>query len=389
MALNISQLSTPVTEEEATSTLLSWLATSGFVTTSWVSGSVQLTLIRLFASVYARLTEYVATLVSWGFNDTATGEALTRFSRSRYANERNPAVAAQHRVVFTCSASSGPYSFDVGDLIVGDVYGNVFTNTLACSIASGGTLTTTVVCDTPGAAGNVGAVGTIIRMISSFAGVTCSNPAIAGTVYSLLVTGADAETDVELRVRNASKWGTLATENIRDTVENIAINAATGLAKAAIDDTNPRGAGTVDVYVSGATSTAGALDVAAARAAVRARFFNANPRIAAVAAAEYELPITGTIYYDSALSVSDVQDFVEASLDELIGAMPLGGYTYTSGPSGILRLSDVVEAVETATGVIGSSLSVGVGLSYLDIPAFTLGVRPVAWSFVYVGTAVS
>jgi uncharacterized phage protein gp47/JayE len=373
-----------VTEDEATETLLAWLASAGFSSTSWISGSVQLTMIRCVASAYARLTEYVATLAEWQFNETATGEALTRFSRSRYDNERRAAVAAQHRVVFTCNATSGPYSIAPGALIVTDGT-NVFSNVTTVNIPSNGYTTVTMPCDEPGAAGNVGAVGTITQMVTSFAGVTCTNPAVSGTASSLMVAGSDTESDYSLRLRNSVKWGTLATETIAMTVEAIAVASAESITKAGVDDTNPRGDGTVDVYVATDTGAPGSLDVAAALVAVRARFFNSDPRINVVAAPEYELPISGTIYYDSSRSASDVQDYVEESLAQLRAVMPIGGYRYSTGVSGVLRLSDIIQAVENSTGVVYSEMSIGTSLGYIDIPDWNVGVAPSSWPLVYVG----
>src|SRR5262245_41559279 len=113
--LSYQQLSTPVTEDEATAEILDRLAELGFASKGWQSGSVQLTLVKLLGWLFAQFTTFVAAIVVAVFNDTSTGEFLTRFSRSHYANERGAAVAAQYRVRHTVAAGEGPHDVEAGD----------------------------------------------------------------------------------------------------------------------------------------------------------------------------------------------------------------------------------------------------------------------------------
>ena len=78
--MNLSQLRTTVTKDEALTFLLTELASLGFGATSWQSGSVQRTLVEMFASVYSNLTLSVDAISRIAFNDTSEGAALTAFS---------------------------------------------------------------------------------------------------------------------------------------------------------------------------------------------------------------------------------------------------------------------------------------------------------------------
>ena len=381
MALSVAQLRTPLTEDEALEQLLSILDGSGFQVTAWTDGSVQLTMLRAFAALYAVLTTYVATLVSWGFNELAEDDGLTHFSRSHYVNERGGLVAARHEVKFTCQAGSGPYTgIAANSLVVSDGV-SYFWNTSTVAIADGTTTTIEVECQAPGSLGNA-APNTITRMTSSFAGVTCNNPAIAGSTQSYTRLGTDTESNEALRRRNSSKWATLSAENTSSSIENIATATVEAITKVAVDDSNPRGAGTVDIYIAGDESTAGTSDVTAVQTAVRARFFNSDPRIIVYAATEYELPISGTVTFDASYTSTEVQSFVEAALLELIIATQI---SKSFGlPNGRLQLSDIYEAIEGATGVISSVISIGTTVGYITIPDWQLAVKPTTWPLSYV-----
>src|SRR5690606_23973021 len=170
----------------------------------------------------------------------------TRLSRSRFGNERNPALATQRKLTLACAAGEGPHTIGLGDLVATDADGHTFRNiegldiVYPITLASGGTVTLLFEAEIAGAAHNV-ANGNVNALVTTLAGVTIS----ADVLYR---AGQDEESDERLRARNASKVATRALEPIRDTIENLALEAAPAVTAVGIDDENPRGAGTFDVY---------------------------------------------------------------------------------------------------------------------------------------------
>lgn len=385
--LTFAQLTTPVTQDQALSTLVDWLAAAGFNSRSWQSGSTQLTFLTAFARGYSKVTEMVSTLAKAGFNETAEGEWATRFARSNYDNERVPASTTRHLMQFACSSNAGPYPQAAGKIVVSDgtrTYRLVNDDTYPIvTIPSGGSVSMVCEAEVAGAAGNV-APGTITRMITTFVGVDCTNT-------SILKAGTDEEQTTRLRERNRTKWANLSIEVTADGCRYLALSASAEVQKTYIEDTNPRGAGTVDVYVFGYDRPVSPDGVTLVQLALDKRFVgniqpNGSRRALAISAPEYDLITGGTIYCQPGQTAA-AQVAVEAALLELVRQAPLSGFDYTPGATNVLARNDIIQAIEGAAGVRLSVLTTPA--ADLTIPDHAGIVPPEDWGFAYVETSAS
>ena len=343
--LTLAQLRTPVTRDEARTLLISELSDLGFASTSWQSSSVQRTFLELGAWIYSTLTDVVATAVTVGFGELTEGAALTEFSESHYDNTRNAAVAAQQEIELTCSPVTGPYAIAIGELVVSDGT-ETFRNVTALNLASGATDTLICEAEAAGSDGNA-ALGTITTMVTPLAGVSCDNTA-------LLVLGEDSEDDDSLEARNRTKWATLSIETPNAGYEWIARDAVTNC-RVLVDDANPRGQGTVDVYIAADDGIASGPEVAAVQSALAARILGARSMgttlIITYAAAAAACNFTFDVYYDAAYDPAVVKAAVDDALTAYIDEAPIGGYDYTPGPANVLAYNDIVTAIRTVDGV--------------------------------------
>ncbi|MEN6535510.1 MAG: baseplate J/gp47 family protein [Bryobacteraceae bacterium] len=397
--LSFKQLSTPTTPEQATTMAIAYLAGQGFSSTSWQSGSVQLTMVMLFAWLYSALTYMIAALLNGGYNDTAEGDFLDHLSASRFDNTRDGAVAAQHYVVFTCSASAGPYPAPGdGKVVVADASRTfrlkATTDYPLLAIPSGGSVAMLVEAEVAGSDGNLPGIGTITRMITTMAGVTCSNQVVPGTTTSLVRNGADAETTPHLRAKNSSKWGGLSIEVTRTGVERLAFAWLPSNSKVYVEDNNPAGPGTVDVYASAESAAIAAGDLTTLQGKLDGRFLGNNissgartKRALAIAAPTFEFAPTGVVFYSPGFLLVDVQGDVEAALLKLVKDCPLGGYDYSPGPSSVITYSDFVQAVEDVPGVKSFAPTYPTG--NLTIPSHAVVSLPSAWALIYTPTSTS
>lgn len=356
MTLSFQQLSTPIPEDEALEDLRTLLADLGFSSTSWQSGSVQLTMLRMGARIYSKLSEYAATVAKGMHNDTATGEMLTRYSLSAYANTRFAAISAQHRVTLTVAPGEGPHTINLGSVVVQSASAQTFRNVAGLSVTYPLTVTSaapsTVLfeAEVAGAAGNV-ASGTITTLVTTLAGVTVTNADPAP--YR---TGIDEETDPALQTRNRTKWPTLSVQKVRDGVVNKVLSASSAIAKVAVNDQNPRGAGTFDVYIAAASSVSAPADVSAAQAAINEVTFGNAPSLGAgvergkaFAASAVVINLAGTIYYSSSSDGVAVKAAVDAALLQFVKDTPLGGWDYSPGPANVVRLNDLESVIKGVT----------------------------------------
>jgi hypothetical protein len=350
MTLSLQQLRTAATRKQVLTDLLELLDTIDFPATSWHEGAVGETLAQIGAEVWSKLSEHVAFMVDMAFNETAIGEALTRLAKSHYDNTRQPAIETQIRAVLTCAPAEGPHNIDIDDVVITDDDGHIFRNVAGlgvvypATLTSGGTLALLFEAETAGSEYNV-SNDTVTTMVTTLAGVTVTNAGAAGSTNSIVRLGEDEESDPAIQLRNSTKWATLSVESIRETTINVALNAAVGIAKADVDDQNPNGAGTFDVYVAGEANTAGGTDVTDALTALEARFFGSG-RVRVFAAPERPLDLAGTVYYDANFSETDVTSAVEAALLEFIKLVPLGGYDLTPLDDHIVPKNDIENAIK-------------------------------------------
>lgn len=378
---DVVEISAPQSKQR----LLEMLDDVEFIATSWQEGSLSATHVEMTAEVEARLSKIVVFLKKLFMSGTATGEALTRTSSGFYDNTRNDAIASQHLVTLSCLASAGPHTIHLGDVVVvhpdGHSYRNIEGNSVVYPVvlASGGTQTLLFECETAGAQSNIGNALTPTAVTLSL-DTTLAGTSI--TAHTLYLAGVDEESDERLDERNTSKWAILAEgELIDDAVEFLALRASASIIHVKVDSTNPRGAGTFDVYIAGLDATASDDDVAKAQVAIQNRFFGATavpPACQVKKSPTVNVSIAGTVYYTGTASQASVQSAVETALLAFIRATPSGGYDYSPGPRGIIRKNDIEsvirQAVETLTErpatVELTTPSGDIGLSLFDRPIF-------------------
>ena len=362
--LSLRQLRSPMTRKDVLTSILSWLSSLGFDTTGWQKGRIQKSLVTAFALLGSDFTETAKANTEFGFNDYATGDPLAEFSKSRYDNTPDPAVATAGPMRLTSTAAI-PYTILPGQLLVATDAGVTFRNTTGGTLAAGGTLDLQWQCTLQGELGNV-LGGTVTRLLTPLAGVTVSNT--IGTPW-YTTTGRDQESDLALRTRNSTKWARLSVSLIADAYRNIALNVP-GVAKVALHDQNPRGPGTVNVYVAAANGLLDNATMQAVQTAFANAVFGVDPtwsaidstwlgtptsRVAVLNPILQQLFITATIYHEPAAVSADVVTAARQALADFVSRTPLGGNDYSPGPSNVVTLDDLygvfngLENVRTVT----------------------------------------
>jgi hypothetical protein len=353
--LSYSQVSTPVSEDEALDEILGLLQMAGFNATSWGSGSLQRKFVRYSAKIYSDVTKYAGAVAAMGFNDTSSGEALTRFSKSHYDNTRNPATktSGTFRLV-----NSGAVLYTISSTTVVVAYQEpdgtqrTFRNTTFGTVPVGGYVDLTFEAETAGSAWNIPTSATLL-LVTPMAGVTAQNPAISGYDTWMLSAGTDEESDERLRLRNSTKWATLSIERPSDAIVNFALMASTKVTRVGVDDANRDGPFTFRVYIAGDVAGAiGLEDIDAVTNYIGARLLDKSTMMV-LAAPSQAIDLYGTVWFDPSYSAGSVQAAVERALTAYISAAPLGGFDYDTGLSHVVRINDLESEIKNAA--IGSS----------------------------------
>lgn len=350
MGLSLQQLLTPSTEDESLASLLAILNALGFSATSWQSGSLQLTLVRLLARLHSDSTQTVNVITRGRFNDLATGDWLTLKAKSDFDNTRIPAIATQMNITLSDPLSVGPFTIVLGQLVFTDQDGSTYRNITAGTLPAGLSLTLLFQAEIPGA----DARPTTLVFSTPLAGVAFV------LVTPIIVIGADEEKDDTLRLRNSSKWATLAYSTPSGAYVHWALTANSLITRAYVDDLNPRGPDTVDIYIAGdggALAPSVATDVTnlieGITDGIVRRPVSAN--VLAFSATNVSVSIVGNLYVSPSYTLSGVQNDVYLALEAYFNTIPLGG------AGGSVTLGALYRVITLVPGVVNVNITTPTG----------------------------
>lgn len=347
MGLSYKELTQPSTEEEMLTLLLELATLAGFPATSWQEGAVPRTLLEIEKTILVELQELVAEIGKGGLLDEAEGDWLDLLAISAFDEERTAAVRTRGLATLLCSALAGPYTIAVGQLVATDG-ARRFRNTTGGTVASGGTLQLTFEAEEPGAAYNI-ANGDLDTLLTPLAGVTITNPAVPPATTWLTQTGADEESDDQLRTRCRAKWATLGTGATTDSYTFWAREASTVVRRINVLEHSNAGVpadGHVTLYLAGEL---GSVD-AGAVAAVGTYIAERRPlctTVTVIAAAEVAVPITCTLTV-RAEHRTEAEALIAGYLDELEKEIAIGGTCY---------LAAIIEQLMRPEGMINAVLA--------------------------------
>jgi len=218
--------------------------------TNFNVGSVIRTTTEVFAEVVAELYAFGAEMLKQGFLDTATAFWLDRKAKE-YGLTRKPAVKAEGIVVYSRkTAKDTNVPIPASSIVTtpkdqsGTEY-RYFTDVAVVLQAGELSVEAPVIAEAAGSAYNVGP-GSISKMKTFITGID----AVTNPEEWLTVVGVDEESDAALRQRCFLAWEELSQGGTAAAYISWALSVS-GVKSAFVDDTLPRGEGTVDVYIMG------------------------------------------------------------------------------------------------------------------------------------------
>ena len=218
--------------------------------TNFNVGSVVRTTTEVFAEVVGELYAFGAGMLKQGFLDTATEFWLDRKAKE-YGLTRRPAVKAEGTVIYSRkTAKDTNVPIPEGSIVTtpkdqsGTEY-RYFTTIEVILPAGELSVEVPVIAENAGSAYNVGP-SSITKMKTFITGID----AVTNPEDWLTTVGVDEESDTALRQRCFLAWEELSQGGTAAAYISWALSVA-GVKSAFVDDTLPRGEGTVDVYIMG------------------------------------------------------------------------------------------------------------------------------------------
>lgn len=331
-------------------------------------------LIEIFSRAMAAEQDIRATIARsaskalvMAIEDADTRDAWMDVVAGWYGRTRLAATPASHRFVLTGSAGSPAYPIAPGALLAQTDDGIQFRNTgrLTSDLTSAPATITLAAAGTrsdlewaavlPGTDGNI-SVNTNLELVTTLAGVGVSNPQIGSSGSSLLTAGTDTELSTALSLRCDARWDRTAVAQLPGAlVEWIAeafetTGVASTITKWRVDDTNPNGAGSTDLYLANASGAATADELALVDAYEQTRRSVGSGPLRVLAASTLAVPFTATLYRIG--SSSTLATDAATLIDVLEALVPMGGTLYGDDITKALRsLSEVYHVEHSLEGV--------------------------------------
>ena len=346
----LADLLSPESAEDALDVLLTDLGAEGFPTTAWDDFDPIVGLIRADARALSDLLQLISNVargglveLSPGTDAGSPGDWLSLLARN-YGLTRFGSTFARIRATITLAPTASPYNLTSGGLTIEHVAGGAryrYTSApgITALIAAGDSYVAEFVAELPGTAHNR-ALANLIAPVQSIPGMSLALTDV-GNGTPQVIAGVDAERDESLRARIRGRWDTIGLQKTSLALEFLARNTpgvATPITRVAIDPTNPRGAGTVDIYVATDAGVPVPADVTLVRTYVRDRA-SIGSDVEALAATAAPVAIAVTVRAPAAIE-ADVQEALRLAIDDLILSIPLGGTLY---------LSQLIDALQDET----------------------------------------
>ena len=218
--------------------------------TNFNIGSVVRTLTEVLAEVVGELYAFGAEMLKQGFLDTATGIWLDRKARE-YGLERKPAIKTEGMVIYARPvAKSTNIPIPAGSIVTtpkdqsGREY-RFFTTEDAILESGQISVQVPVIAESTGSSFNVGPAS-ITKMKTYINGIST----VTNETDWIIKVGVDEEKDAALRQRCFLAWEELSQGGTAAVYVSWALSVP-GVKSAFVDDTLPRGEGTVDIYIMG------------------------------------------------------------------------------------------------------------------------------------------
>lgn len=340
----LADLVTPVTRDRALSSALALLAAAGFPVTAWGSTSDPRAILETEAQAIADLSTTIAGIAEGGVLDLAEGGWLDLLAEW-WGETRQAAVITQGTRTLVETANA-PQTWGAGELVIASSVDPtlVYRNVGSVSLPALGEVAVTFAAEAPGAAYNRDA-SELGELATPVPGVSIATTTGLGWITQ---SGADTESDADMRVRLRAKWGELTTTGPAASYLKWVLDASNELNRIAIieDATAVPPSAAVRVIVAATTGvpTSGALTAAQAYVEERRPL---GVVVAVEAAAAFSVAVRGTVKVLTAYRASA----------ELGVAAALDAYSRDAAIGGTVYLGKVYDLIMSVPGVVDVDLT--------------------------------
>jgi uncharacterized phage protein gp47/JayE len=318
---SLSSLLIQETQAQIYAAALQIAQTLGLVTTAWDPGDPTRSLFYLESNVLAALEQIVVGYIQSGFLDYASGVWLQVLAYEQFGVTVPPATYATTSVTLT-NSGGGIYEFDPGDItFLNSTTNQTYHNTTGGTLnGSGSTLSVTVVADQAGSVSSASA-GEIDTLVTTFLGVTCTNPTAA--------VGTDTWSDATIRAQCRASLGSLSPNGPASAYSYVALNSnltgQTGVTRCNVypDSTT----GDVTIYIAGPSGSVDSGVVSALQSAIQmyATPLCITPTVVSATAVTINVTYTIWVYQSVNQDSTAIEAAIQTALENAFANEAIGG----------------------------------------------------------------
>ncbi len=312
-----------VTEEDVVTLyqkLIDILESLGVSTSTWKPGDPTRETLYAVATILAAKETLQTSVIKAGFLELAEKKWLSNKGKSDYDVPREEATYAECNFVFTSTAALS-YVIDAEDITLrNSSTGATYRNVAAGTLTAGGTLTLLIRAEVAGSSSSAG-IGEIDEIVTSMPNVTGANSTVA--------VGVDEESDEDYLDRCRDKLASLSAAGPAEIYDFVArtsaLNGGANITQTKVIADNVDG--TVTVYLAGPSGVVSGGDVALVQAGFDTYAEPLTIESTAVSCTTLTQNVTYTLWVKAAIGLTsgEIQDAVEAALQQAIAARPIGG----------------------------------------------------------------
>lgn len=362
MTQDLSALITEEDEDSVLTFLLTQLSGFKWPVTDWKPTSVGRALVQVTARAIAKLSPTVVAIAKGGYLGTATGAWLDLLAEGFYNLTRLPAVFGVVKARLT-RTSGGAATFSAGQLWIRTADGRTYNQTGAGTLSGtvGATLDLEFKASSSGIASNL-TLGTAVTFVTPPVGVSVElRETSSGSGTCMVVPGVNEESDEALEERCRTKWASLGAEKTGDAYTYLARNAkdgvgdpVLGVTKVLVDDSNPRGPGTVDVYLAGDAGPSSPAIVSAVDTWLRTRK-GLCADLQTLPANGYPVYVTATVTVKAA-HLSTAKSEIRTALQEYQAELQIADGDSNTYEDRAIK-AELIRRLKSPSGVVNVSMS--------------------------------
>jgi hypothetical protein len=343
---SLATLVTATTKEKLYNFALGVATALGLPVSSWQAGDPTRSLYHVESESLATWEQIVVAYIMSGFLDYATGAWLKILAYQVYGVVVPEATYASTDVVLTNGGGGLFANIEPGSLVFkNSTTGKTYRNTTGGTLASGPgtTLTVTVVAEEAGSDSSA-AAEEIDEMVTRLRGVTCSN--------ALAAVGVDEQDEAVTRQQCRNRISRISPNGAKGAYVDVALDSdLTGTS--AIIDARSYGdsdVGDVLVYLRGASGAVADADRDLVEEAILSNCtpLCITPTVLSVVNVTVAVTYQLWVYKKSGLTADEIEERVEAALEQMFARRPIGGDIVAPASTGKLYRSFIESTIQAA-----------------------------------------